>query len=138
MYNFIYGMFFVYIILLKFKFNIGILKFLRRSGYNLAFMIIWNIYITFVKKNVFELEIKYIVIITNIWLAISKTLIKYNFLYKLKFKIEKLEDVRLQLMIIFILDSSVGLKVIMSNKSINQELILAYFNILVMNIYNMT
>ncbi len=109
-----------------------------RFGFNLAFMIIWNIYIIFIKKNEFELDISYIIIITNIWLAISITLVKYNFKNKLKFNIKNFEDVRLQLMIIFILDTSVGLKVIMSHKSINEHLILVYFNILIMNVYNMT
>jgi hypothetical protein len=91
----VYGVSVTYVFILRYKYNIGFLKFLSRFGFNLAFMIIWNIYIIFIKKNEFELEISYIVIITNIWLAISKTLVIYNFKNKLKLNINNFEDVRL-------------------------------------------
>jgi hypothetical protein len=42
------------------------------------------------------------------------------------------------MMLIFILDASFGIRAIMLHKEVSMELFLVYFNILVMNVFNLT
>ena len=58
-----------------------------------------------------------------------KKLTELNFLVKLKYKITLYEDSRIQLLILFILDASVGMKYVMQ-KPISEMLPL-YFNMIV-------
>ena len=58
-----------------------------------------------------------------------KKLTELNFLVKLKYKITLYEDSRIQLLILFILDASVGMKYVMQ-KPISEMLPL-YFNMFV-------
>ncbi len=62
-------------------------------------------------------------------MALMKKLTEINFLVKLKYKITLYEDSRIQLLILFILDASVGMKYVMQ-KPISEMLPL-YFNMIV-------
>ena len=62
-------------------------------------------------------------------MALLKKLTELNFLVKLKYKITLYEDSRIQILILFILDASVGMKYVMQ-KPISEMLPL-YFNMIV-------
>ena len=62
-------------------------------------------------------------------MTLMKKLTELNFLVKLKYKITLYEDSRIQLLILFILDASVGMKYVMQ-KPISDMLPL-YFNMIV-------
>ena len=62
-------------------------------------------------------------------MTLLKKLTELNFLVKLKYKITLYEDSRIQLLILFILDASVGMKYVMQ-KPISEMLPL-YFNMIV-------
>jgi hypothetical protein len=76
-----------------------------------------------------QFSITTVILSTNILMALMKKLTEINFLVKLKYKITLYEDSRIQLLILFILDASVGMKYVMQ-KPISEMLPL-YFNMIV-------
>ncbi len=71
-----------------------------------------------------------VVLSTNILMAILRNFTKINLLIKLKYKITIYEDSRIQLLILYVLDASVGMKYIIKNRI--SDVYLLYINMLVM------